>query len=152
MLRLHNYHGAYAVFSALTSSTCRRLKQTLAGITTKRRETLDSLRVTFKPDFSCQQMRHAMKHAAGKPCVPHMGIFLSDLTMMDEIPSKVAEGCHINFHKCRKVSGLIERLQMYQEQEYALIPIPSLAKHLTELAGALKRTESFALSKKCEPG
>ena len=130
-----------------------------------------SLRITFKPDFSCQQMRHAMKHTArGKPCVPHMGIFLSDLTMMDEIPTYVdvtttsggggggsgggggGSGRHINFFKCRKVSGLIERIAMYQEIEYGLIWLPSLALHVTELTGTLKRLESFALSKKYEPG
>ena len=47
LLKLHNYHGSYAVFSALTSSTCKRLKKTMQGMTTKRKENLDRYVIFF---------------------------------------------------------------------------------------------------------
>ena len=94
-------------------------------------------------------MRRAMKKA-NTPAVPHMGIFLSDLTMMDELPSTTQQG-QIDFRKCRRISGIIEALLMYQEKQYALMKIPSLFDHLQQLEGTLKRTQSFALSKKYEP-
>ena len=149
LFKLDNFHGAFAVFTGLTSSICERLKLTTANVSTKRKEILESLRNIFKPDGNKQEMRRAMKKA-NTPAVPHMGIFLSDLTMMDELPSTTQQG-QIDFRKCRRISGIIEALLMYQEKQYALMKIPSLFDHLQQLEGTLKRTQSFALSKKYEP-
>jgi hypothetical protein len=83
-------------------------------------------------------------------CVPHIGIFLSDLTILDEMDSKTKNG-FVNFRKCRKISGIIEKLLTYQDTNYSLKKIDCLYNHIQLLEGTLKRTESFSLSKKIEP-
>ena len=109
---------------------------------------LDALRVVFKPDANKGAMRRAMDQAKA-PAIPHIGIFLGDLTLLDEFPALPNE--HINFRLCRRITGIIEMLQEHQIAKYSLIPIQCLGEHIEVLKGTLKKVECFALSKKHEP-
>ena len=152
LVDLNNYHAALAVFSGLTCSTMSRLKLTVAGVSSKHKEWLEELGVLFNLDGKNKNMRKRMKQLnSTTTCIPHIGIFLSDLTMLDEMDSITKSNGHINFRKCRRISGIIEKLLMYQDSSYALHRIDSLYTHMKLLGGTLKRTESFALSKKWEP-
>ena len=145
---LDNFHGSYAVFTALSSAAVSRLKQTRALLSPKRQQTLDDLRALFKTDRSSETLRRAM-NAAVSPCIPHLGIFLSDLCVIDEFDSKAGE--HINFRKCRKIAGIIERLLAYQAKPYRLRPVKAMTDHMRSLPGRLPRRETIQLSRKHEP-
>eukprot|EP00946_MAST-07B_sp_MAST-7B-sp1_P004620 g4620.t1 len=115
MLLLNNFHGAYAFFTALNGAPVKRLKQSRQRVHPKKSQCLEDLHRTFRPDQSCQSMRQAMS-TARSPCIPHLGIFLGDLTVLDEFDMMI--GDKINFRKCRRIAGIIERLLEYQEDGY----------------------------------
>ena len=85
---------------------------------------------------------------AKSPCIPHLGIFLGDLTVVDEFESKI--GDMINFRKCRRIAGIIERLLEYQAKAYEFRRVDALADHFAELPGRLSRTGAMAQSKLVE--
>ena len=114
----------------------------------KQQQTLDELRALFKTNRSNEALRHAM-NAAVSPCIPHLGIFLGDLCVVDEFDSKSGE--HVNFRKCRKIAGIIERLLAYQAKPYRLQPIEAMTDHMRRLPGRLPRRQAIQLSRKHEP-
>ena len=148
MLMLDNFHGAYAFYTAMNSAPVKRLKAAMGLVIPKKRLIFEDLRRVFRPDQSCQSMRQAM-NGAELPCIPHLGIFLGDLTVLDEFDTKL--GDKINFRKCRRIAGIIERLLEYQAQEYAFREVCALATHVRTLPGRLSRKKAMERSKLVEP-
>ncbi len=67
---------------------------------------------------------------AEQPCLPYLGIFLSDLTFIEEgnKDTIIAGDGHglINFEKRRKVAQVISRLQQYQRTPFGFHVVPQI--------------------------
>ena len=50
---------------------------------------------------------------ANPPCIPYVGLFMSDLTFATECNPTVVNGM-INFMKCTYINDIINRLRLYQ--------------------------------------
>lgn len=107
------------------------------------------------------------------PCIPHIGIFLTDLTFLDDgndtfltsIPNENSdnqdedtstEPCEvqepmINVWKLRKVAGVVAKVRQFQECSYNFTPVPALQDYLQTLPNQLSDKEMLAESKKNEP-
>ena len=81
--------------------------------------------------------------------IPHLGIFLGDLTVLDEFDAKI--GNKINFRKCRRIAGIIERLLDYQAKDYEFRRVSALTAHVQALPGRLSRKKAMEKSKLVEP-
>ena len=88
-------------------------------------------------------------NGAVSPCIPHLGIFLGDLTVLDEFDAKI--GNKINFRKCRRIAGIIERLLDYQAKDYEFRRVSALTAHVQALPGRLSRKKAMEKSKLVEP-
>eukprot|EP00948_MAST-09A_sp_MAST-9A-sp1_P003197 g3197.t1 len=114
-----------------------------------------------------QRLRMEMKKAgeSGSASVPHLGIFLSDLSYIEEgnrgsisISTTDAQTNeekkikHVNFRKRRMVAGVLEKMMQYQDCLYPYRWVPSLAHFLDELPGCrVDKTDHFELSYAIEP-
>src|SRR5690348_2610350 len=89
------------------------------------------------------------------PCIPYVGLFLSDLTFIEGKPSFIhsfihshslihsficAEGNpdmidnkYVNFSKCRMVSEVIKQIQRLQNKPYNLKPVRQIKEFLTNV-------------------
>ena len=80
---LQNYNTLMAVLAALNSSTISRLRKTWEGLPTKYRTSLETMRKTTECTRNYAEYRAALRQASG-PCLPFLGLYLTDITMCSE--------------------------------------------------------------------
>jgi hypothetical protein len=72
-----------AILCALNSSTISRLKKTWEGLPTKYRVILENLRKATEHSRNYAEYRSRIRNAV-PPCLPFVGLFLTDLTFSYE--------------------------------------------------------------------
>lgn len=120
-LSLNNYSTLYNIFCALESTSVQRLNKTWPLLSQKYKETMDELR-----HLTDVARNHAVYRAELRqrvpPCVPFMGLYLTDLTFVDEGNpdtrplSDAPEGFPplINFDKHVKTARILSDIQRFQ--------------------------------------
>lgn len=132
-LELNNYSSLMAIICSLNSSAIIRLKRTWDIISPKRKEILQSLQAIIEPDSNYAVLRKRL-HDQVPPCLPFIGIFLTDLTFIDagNPATKQLTGIKennnisiVNFEKYTRTTKVICELQRFQIP-YRLIEVPEL--------------------------
>ena len=82
-LTLNNYNTLMAVLSALNSSTIARLKRTWDGVSGKYRLMFQQLRKSTEHTRNYAEYRARIREAL-PPCLPFLGLFLTDITFCYE--------------------------------------------------------------------
>ncbi|KAI1198573.1 ras guanine nucleotide exchange factor domain-containing protein [Nemania serpens] len=125
-LELNNYDGLTAINCGLNNSDISRLQKTWDIISPKRREALKSLNaiVGLGNNGNNKKLLRARLEAQVPPCLPYLGMFLTDLTFIDngnpatkQLPGVGVSGqgmAIINFDKYRRTAKLIGDLQRFQ--------------------------------------
>lgn len=125
-LELNNYDGLTAINCGLNSSDVNRLHKTWDMISPKRREVLKTLHGIVGPgnNGNNKKLLRARLEAQVPPCLPYLGMFLTDLTFIDngnpatkQLPGVGLSGqgmTIINFDKYRRTAKLIGDLQRFQ--------------------------------------
>lgn len=60
------------------------------------------------------------------PCIPYLGLFLRDLTFVEEGHASTAADGKLNFSKFRKMAQVVLAFKEYQQLAYNLVPIPAI--------------------------
>ena len=68
------------------------------------------------------------------PCVPYVGIYLTDLTFIEENPDTLF-GNLVNFEKRNRIGNTIENIQMKQKQPYNIPEVPEIQGWIKKKAG-----------------
>ncbi|KAJ3356596.1 hypothetical protein GGF32_001442 [Allomyces javanicus] len=129
---LHNYSSLRSILSALDSSTISRLHKTWESLSGKHHETLEEMRVATDHARNYANFRATLKSAV-PPCIPFMGMYLTDLTFIsDGNPDRRGPDLRlINFDKHAKTARTVTDLLRFQVP-YALIEVPELQNYLTD--------------------
>eukprot|EP01103_Thecamoeba_quadrilineata_P000427 TRINITY_DN10366_c0_g1_i1.p1 TRINITY_DN10366_c0_g1~~TRINITY_DN10366_c0_g1_i1.p1 ORF type:complete len:674 (-),score=156.32 TRINITY_DN10366_c0_g1_i1:142-2163(-) len=151
MLELHNFQGLFEIMTALLSPSIFRLKQTWAPIEldlpvfVKYREMVDLI----SPALNYVHYRTALQHSR-LPCVPYLGVFLVDLSLVelthnDFLTGKDENNTNIvpfvNFDKRRHLAVVVRSMRLYQTPYY--FPDQLLQKS-QEIATFLKGIEELS--------
>eukprot|EP01112_Ceratiomyxa_fruticulosa_P020856 TRINITY_DN7222_c0_g1_i1.p1 TRINITY_DN7222_c0_g1~~TRINITY_DN7222_c0_g1_i1.p1 ORF type:complete len:1155 (-),score=208.22 TRINITY_DN7222_c0_g1_i1:41-3505(-) len=84
-LELRNYNGVMIILSSLHSSAISRLKQTWAAVSQKFQADFQTISTLLSPEKNFKNYRPLLKEVGvGTPCVPYLGLMLSDYVAMDE--------------------------------------------------------------------
>ena len=97
-----------------------------------------------------KELRSSTESISG-PCLPYLGMFLSDLTFIDEgNPSKI-DGL-INYTKCQQTCKVIQKIRKLQSQDFPFKPLDILQQFLLN-STEIKETESelYGMSLGCQP-
>ncbi|KAH3758102.1 cell division control protein [Pelomyxa schiedti] len=116
--RLQNFNALMEVISGLTNSCVFRLKKTWAGISSHHSKIFEAIRELTDNSKNNQIMRNRLKNIH-PPCIPYLGIFLTDLTFIEEGNQTFIED-KVNFFKCTLQANVIIDVQQYQQQPYCL--------------------------------
>jgi RasGEF domain/RasGEF N-terminal motif len=162
-LSLCNYSSLYNIFCALESTSVQRLNKTWPLLSAKHRETMDTLR-----HLTDVARNHAVYRAELRqrvpPCLPFMGLYLTDLTFVDEgnldtrpVPD-APEGSPplINFNKHIQTAKIIADVQRFQIP-YRLQEVPEIQGWIeaqlarTKQAGSLDSMKLYRRSLAIEP-
>ncbi|KAK3493520.1 ras guanine nucleotide exchange factor domain-containing protein [Neurospora crassa] len=125
-LALNNYDGLMAVTCALNDSSIKRLRMTWDTISSRRKETLKSLQAIVEIGQNHKALRARLADQV-PPCLPYVGMFLTDLTFIDAgNPAKKTTDTGltvVNFDKHMKTAKCIGELQRFQ-MPYRLTEVP----------------------------
>eukprot|EP00118_Oscarella_pearsei_P003292 m.13785 g.13785 ORF g.13785 m.13785 type:complete len:1275 (+) comp25228_c0_seq1:253-4077(+) len=133
LYKLHNFNTMVAVIGGLYHSSVDRLRHTKAKLEKmdkKATKKLASMRAFINPVDNFKQLRYDLGHV-DPPCIPYLGIFMADLTMIDHGNKNFTNEGLINFSKCRLIYRQVRSFKTYQRQAYNFEQIPALVSALT---------------------
>jgi len=153
----NNFNLCQEVLSAISSSSIFRLKKTWAKFERDKKlyEIYETIKNTMTPTANYKEYRSQIKNS-NPPCLPYLGIFLTDLTFIEDGNPNYLEiegrSDIINFEKMRQVSLVIEKIVIYQQQPYNFTKIDSLQNFLqTRIQVTHTTNELYNLSLELEP-
>lgn len=107
------------------------------------------MKAVFSSQLSYKEYRDKL-HSISPPCVPYLGIYLTDMTFIEDGNlDSYPNGC-INFTKRVRFAKVLQEIQMYQQTAYRLMPVQEIQEYLAAMS-VLDEDEAFELSLKCEP-
>lgn len=158
MRNMNNFNGVMLVLSALNNSAVRRLKSNWEALPKSIRSTFVSLQDLLDPDDNFLNLRNALK-TAESPVIPFMGLYLTQMTYIDENDDK-RDGL-INFNKLNlfgtslsfsrekhtltmPTGKVLLELKKFQTGEYPFKPIPSIQNYFLKKVDISDLTPSRA--------
>ncbi|KAI1841344.1 hypothetical protein JX266_012498 [Neoarthrinium moseri] len=127
---LNNFSTLTSIISALGTAPIARLKRTWDQVPARTQATLETMRRLMASTKNFGEYREAL-HAANPPCIPFFGVYLTDLTFIEDgIPSIIKKTNLINFAKRAKTAEVIRDIQQYQNAPYSLQPVPDLQDYI----------------------
>ncbi|KAL1304191.1 hypothetical protein AAFC00_000614 [Neodothiora populina] len=150
--QLNNFSTLTSIISALGTAPIHRLGRTWAQVNQKTQATLEVMRKLMGSTKNFNEYRDAL-HKANPPCIPFFGVYLTDLTFIEDgIPSIIKKTNLINFAKRAKTAEVIRDIQQYQNVPYPLQPVPELQDYiLTNMQTAGDVHEMYERSLAVEP-
>ncbi|KAI9318088.1 ras guanine nucleotide exchange factor domain-containing protein [Dichotomocladium elegans] len=131
---LNNFNTCMAILSAFDSSSIGRLRRTWDGIGQRHLSSLACLRSLFSPNRNFIEYRTHV-HSVNPPCIPFLGIYLQDLTFIEDgnpnVINNQGHQVHINFSKLDKIGRVIRELQQFQNVAYSLQSVAPLQTFIT---------------------
>ncbi|KAJ5167169.1 uncharacterized protein N7482_005950 [Penicillium canariense] len=149
--QLQNYSTVISILSGLESAPIYRLGRTWAMVTERTCNVLRPLQALAARAHNYKLYRDTLR-ASGSPSIPFLGLFLKDLTFIEDgNPAETPEGL-INFHKYTMLASTVHEMQRLKEAPYNLKPVPELQEYLaTQLQSAVDVHDMWDRSRELEP-
>ncbi|KAL5120039.1 cell division cycle-related protein [Pleosporales sp. CAS-2024a] len=150
--QLNNFSTLTSIISALGTAPIHRLNRTWSAVNQRSMGVLESMRKLMGSTKNFAEYRDTL-HRANPPCIPFFGVYLTDLTFIEDgIPSLIKKTNLINFAKRAKTAEVIRDIQQYQNVPYPLQPVPELQDYiLTNMQSAGDVHEMYEMSLSVEP-
>ncbi|KAJ5648130.1 hypothetical protein N7490_004502 [Penicillium lividum] len=148
---LNNYSTLTSIISALGTAPIHRLGRTWGQVSGRTSAILEQMRRLMASTKNFGEYRETL-HLANPPCIPFFGVYLTDLTFIEDgIPSLTPSEL-INFNKRAKTAEVIRDIQQYQNVPYLLSPVPELQDYiLSNLQAAGDVHDMYERSLEIEP-
>jgi RasGEF domain/RasGEF N-terminal motif/Domain found in Dishevelled, Egl-10, and Pleckstrin (DEP) len=157
MAAINNFAGLMAFLGGLNSSAVRRLKGTWEKVQPQKVAILDMLGQQMNFEGNFKQYR-AVLGSAALPCVPYLGIFLTDLVFLEDgNPSHVPSPNYpslrlVNFDKCRRVADIVGQVAHFQMCRYPCdMDVPNDIRWLVHTKYTVGEAEGYHRSLQVEP-
>jgi hypothetical protein len=150
---LNNYNTCMAILSAFDNGSIGRLKRTWELISGRSMQILQNIRRLMGANRNFSEYRDII-HKVNPPCIPFLGIYLQDLTFIEDGNSNFLKKSNnlINFAKRMKTAEVIRELQEYQSTHYMLTAVPDIQEFIkTHLHSSREEEELYNLSLRLEP-
>ncbi|OON17440.1 RasGEF domain protein, partial [Opisthorchis viverrini] len=122
LVDMNNYGSGMAIISGLQVQCVHRLSATWAALSSRDRSTFRKLVELFSQDQNYTNLRTAVDNAR-LPCIPYLGVYLSDLTYIDVAASAAAQ--HQNSStvwsqqvKQDRINNVLRTIANFQQSHY----------------------------------
>ncbi|ORZ02341.1 ras guanine nucleotide exchange factor domain-containing protein [Syncephalastrum racemosum] len=133
-LQLSNYNTLMAIRSALASTSVARLKRTWEFVSAKYKNMYEPIYKATDSDRNFAEYRRRLKNAVA-PCLPFLGVYLTDMTFIDDGNSKqrTSPGGQqlINFDKYIKITRILNEIDQFQIA-YKLQEVDEIQRYLLQ--------------------
>ncbi|XP_042899725.1 ras-specific guanine nucleotide-releasing factor 2-like isoform X2 [Parasteatoda tepidariorum] len=147
---LHNFNGVLQICAAFMNSSVFRLKKTWEKVSKTTKQSIDKLQALVSADGRFRNMRDAL-HRCDPPCIPYLGMYLTDLSFIEEgTPNFTDEGL-LNFSKMRMIAHVIREIRHFQQTPYKIEMSPKVTHYLLDPSRLMPDEELYQLSLCLEP-
>ncbi|XP_015792676.1 ras-specific guanine nucleotide-releasing factor 2-like isoform X4 [Tetranychus urticae] len=148
----HNFNGVLQICAAFTNSSVYRLKRTWERVkkTVPVRQSINKLQSLVNTDGRFRNMREAL-HRCDPPCIPYLGMYLTDLSFIEEGTPNFTEDGLLNFSKMRMIAHVIREVRQYQQTPYKIEMNPRAINYLLDTSRHLSDDELYQHSLVLEP-
>ncbi|XP_058243463.1 ras-specific guanine nucleotide-releasing factor 1 isoform X4 [Hemibagrus wyckioides] len=147
---LHNYNAVLEITSSLNRSAIFRLKKTWLKVSKQTKTVIDKLQKLVSSEGRFKNLREALKNC-DPPCVPYLGMYLTDLAFIEEGTPNYTEDNLVNFSKMRMISHIIREIRQFQQTAYKIEHQPKAAQYLLDSSNVLDEESMYEASLKIEP-
>ena len=96
--------------------------------------------------------KHLKSNAVSPPCIPFLGVFLTDLVFMEDgNPDYLSDSSFINFEKRRMIASVIRDIQLYQNTPFNFQPVPQIYQFLSTISTTVSEDAMYEKSTEIEP-
>ncbi|KAJ5073420.1 ras guanine nucleotide exchange factor i-related [Anaeramoeba ignava] len=129
--KLHNFNCLMSIVAGVNSSSVNRLKHTKAEVPRSYWKMFEDFQKKLSSEQGYKNYRTFLNHT-DLPCIPYLGVYLTDLTFISDGSPNRLEGNLINFAKRKLLSNKILEVQVFQRMSYNLVPIHQIQKLMTD--------------------
>ncbi|XP_042068939.1 ras-specific guanine nucleotide-releasing factor 2 isoform X2 [Haplochromis burtoni] len=147
---LNNYNGVLEIIAALEGSAIYRLKKTWAKVCKQTKGLRDRLQKIVSSEGRFKNLRETLKNC-NPPCVPYLGMYLTDLACIEEGTPNFTEEGLVNFSKMRMISHIIREIRQFQQTPYRIEHQPKVTQFLLDKSLVIDEDTLYELSLKIEP-
>uniref|UniRef100_A0AAQ4PEZ4 Ras protein specific guanine nucleotide releasing factor 1 n=1 Tax=Gasterosteus aculeatus aculeatus TaxID=481459 RepID=A0AAQ4PEZ4_GASAC len=147
---LHNYNAVLEITSSLNRSSVFRLKKTWLKVSKQTKALIDKLQKLVSSEGRFKNLREALKNC-DPPCVPYLGMYLTDLAFIEEGTPNYTEDRLVNFSKMRMISHIIREIRQFQQTAYKIDLQPKVAQYLLDNSFVLDEESMYEASLRIEP-
>jgi len=152
--QLNNFSTLFAFVAGLSNPSIARLAATKRELQQKSIDDLNLLEEFVSPESNFKMYRGMLKELALNSCqsptIPYIGLYLKDLTFIEDGNPDFVGNNLINFEKRNLVSRVILEIMRYQQRPYNLLVVPRIRSFLKNLPRKPDK-ELFKLSLLREP-
>ncbi|KAK2818570.1 hypothetical protein Q5P01_024131 [Channa striata] len=141
---LNNYNGVLEITSALNRSAIYRLKKTWAKVCKQTKALMDRLQKTVSSEGRFKNLRETLKNC-NPPCVPYLGMYLTDLAFIEEGTPNFTEEGLVNFSKMRMICHIIREIRQFQQAPYRIEHQPKVTQFLLDKTLVMDEDTLFLL-------
>ncbi|XP_032666543.1 ras-specific guanine nucleotide-releasing factor 2-like isoform X3 [Odontomachus brunneus] len=147
---LHNYNGVLQICAAFTNSSVYRLKKTWEKVPKTTKQTIERLQHIVSSDGRFRNLRDAL-HRCDPPCIPYLGLYLTDLSFIEEGTPNLTEDGLLNFSKMRMIAHVIREIRHFQQTPYKIELITKVSNYLLDTSLLLNEKDLYRMSLEIEP-
>uniref|UniRef100_A0AAY4BT60 Ras protein specific guanine nucleotide releasing factor 1 n=1 Tax=Denticeps clupeoides TaxID=299321 RepID=A0AAY4BT60_9TELE len=147
---LHNYNAVLEITSSLNRSSVFRLKKTWLKVSKQTKTVIDKLQKLVSSEGRFKNLREALKNC-DPPCVPYLGMYLTDLAFIEEGTPNYTEDNLVNFSKMRMISHIIREIRQFQQTAYKIDHQPKAAQYLLDNSSVMDEESLYEASLRIEP-
>jgi son of sevenless len=150
---LKNYNGLNTLSSSLNNTSIFRLKNTFSYLTKKELKDLSEILNIVSHSSNFIKHRNALENVEeNEGCIPYLGMFLSDLTFIEDGSKNITTNGLINFQKRKRISQTILKIISLQNSVYNFRVVPQLYLYLLNFDNIIDDENIlYSLSLKIEP-
>ncbi|KNC51557.1 uncharacterized protein AMSG_07457 [Thecamonas trahens ATCC 50062] len=145
----NNMNGMMAVMAGLSSSQVHRLRKSWQRVDDSRWAVYESLKALIAPAKNFRIMRSKLATAA-IPCLPYLGMFLTDLTFAYDAVRQSVDGKYY-FADFVPIAKILLAIQRHQDGWFSWQPLPKLRLFIDKYMEVLPDEDAYALSLAHEP-
>ncbi|CAH0725117.1 unnamed protein product, partial [Brenthis ino] len=147
---LHNFNGVLQVCAALSNTSIYRLKKTWEKVSKTSKSTIEKMQTLTSSECRFRVLRDAL-HRCDPPCIPYLGMYLSDLSFIEEGTSNYTPDGLLNFSKMRMIAHVIREIRNFQQTPYKIDHIPKVCEFLLDRTLVIPEERQYTLSLELEP-
>lgn len=118
LLDLGNFSSTFSILGALSNTAIYRMKKTWAESDPEVIRRFEKMKAIMSHRSSYAAYRAYLKGLI-PPCIPYIGISLSDLTFIDDGSVDYYENELVNFKKWKLLAGVMAELMAFQKVNYS---------------------------------